>query len=231
MRIEEFEKEYQVREFQAKSGVQKTELSWKFKQASHFLIFVYDSRYPFALEEAVEMLEAERIADVDIVESRSSDNVYRKENGKFQLFCIREKEFVQNKKTMSIAAQQLKKSIPYEISVFSCDYDEDAEELSVFLPERPEDNKQYIPVKIVPEITYEKKFLSKNTTCILKILPKLEDYKDGAIMYHVEGVRADIPLSAASLGRELYISVPAKDSVTVRIREEYKKYYKKSEGK
>ena len=55
MRIEDFEREYQIREFQVKSQRLQTELSWKFKTASHFLVFIYDSRYEFEIEEAVEM--------------------------------------------------------------------------------------------------------------------------------------------------------------------------------
>ena len=59
MQIRDFEREYQIREFQVKSQRLQTELSWKFKTASHFLVFIYDSRYEFEIEEAVEMLEEE----------------------------------------------------------------------------------------------------------------------------------------------------------------------------
>ena len=55
MQIRDFEREYQIREFQVKSQRLQTELSWKFKTASHFLVFIYDSRYEFEIEEAVEM--------------------------------------------------------------------------------------------------------------------------------------------------------------------------------
>lgn len=225
MRVEGYNEDYRIKEFRAKSHNTHTELSWRFKEASHFLIFIYDSRYEFDPKPTIEQLKKEGITDQMVVNSRSKDNIYERENGKFKLFCLREKEFVQDKKTYIIPSQKLKKGIPYEISVFACDYD--SGELTVFLPKDKKENLQYIPVVIQPEIRYEKKLFSKNTTCILK-LPSLEDYKDGAIMYHVENVRADFPLSAGCLGRELYISVPGKDTVAVRIREEYKKYYKKA---
>ena len=61
MRIEDFEREYQIREFQVKSQRLQTELSWKFKSASHFLVFIYDSRYEFDIEEAAGKLEEEGI--------------------------------------------------------------------------------------------------------------------------------------------------------------------------
>ena len=48
MRIEDFEREYQIREFQVKSQRLQTELSWKFKSASHFLVFIYDDRWYLA---------------------------------------------------------------------------------------------------------------------------------------------------------------------------------------
>ena len=47
-------------------------------------------------------------------------------------------------------------------------------------------------------------------------------------MYHVENVKADFPLPEGCLGRELYIAVPGRDTLSVRIREEYRNYYKKA---
>ena len=100
MRIEDFEREYQIREFQVKSQRLQTELSWKFKSASHFLVFIYDSRYEFDIEEAAGKLEEEGITDKEIATGKAKTNLYPRENGKFQLYCVREKEFVQDKKTM-----------------------------------------------------------------------------------------------------------------------------------
>ena len=50
---------------------------------------------------------------------------------------------------------------------------------------------------------------------------------NGAIMYHVDGISVDFPLAQGCLGKELVIVIPAKSEVSIRIREEYKKYYKK----
>ena len=130
MRIEDFEREYQIREFQVKSQRLQTELSWKFKTASHFLVFIYDSRYEFEIEEAVEMLEEEGITDKEIATGKPKTNLYPRENGKFQLYCVREKEFV---KAMYIDEPDilLKKGIPYEISIYCCEYEAEIEELSL----------------------------------------------------------------------------------------------------
>lgn len=227
MRIEEYKEEYQIREFKVRSQNAQTVLSWKFKKASHFLIFMYDCRYEFNLEVAIKLLEKEDISDYKIVNSRSKDQIYDKGNGKFKLFCLREKEFLQGNKSFVIPSQELKKGIPYEICIYPCCYSSAMEELTVFSPKEKRENVQYIPVVIQPEIRYEKKLFTKQVTCIL-VLPRLEDYKDGAIMYHIEGVRTDFPLSAECLGKELFISVPNKDALTVRIREEYKNYYRKA---
>lgn len=132
MRIEDFEREYQIREFQVKSQRLQTELSWKFKSASHFLVFIYDSRYEFDIEEAAGKLEEEGITDKEIATGKAKTNLYPRENGKFQLYCVREKEFVQDKKTMILPGQKMKKGIPYEISIFCCEYDSEFEELRVF---------------------------------------------------------------------------------------------------
>ena len=71
MRIEDFEREYQIREFQVKSQRLQTELSWKFKSASHFW-YSYDSRYEFDIESR---REAGRrgITDKEIATGKSED--------------------------------------------------------------------------------------------------------------------------------------------------------------
>lgn len=227
MRIEQYNEDYQIREFQVRSQNAQTVLAWKFKKASHFLIFMYDCRYEFNLERAVELLGREEISDHKIVNSKSKDQIYAKETGKFKLFCVREREFLQGNKTFIIPSQELRKGIPYELSVYPCFYDSEAQELSIFLQRNKHENVQYIPVAIHPDIRYEQKLFSKQVTCILT-LPHLEDYKEGAIMYHVEGIRTDFPLPAECLGKELYINVPGKDTLTVRIRDEYKNYYRKA---
>ena len=58
-------------------------------------------------------------------------------------------------------------------------------------------------------------------------LPMLEDYKDGAILYHIDGVAFDFPLPQSCLGRELTVVVPRQSKVSIRIREEDKIYYRK----
>lgn len=226
MTIEEYREEYQIREFLVKKQNNRTMLSWRFKKGSHFLIFMYDSRYEFQLDAAVSLLEDTGITDREIVNNRSVNQLYNKENGKFKVFCLREKEFVQNGKIYTVPAAEERKGIPYEIRLFVCNYDVDEEELYIYKPEKKE-NLQYIPVVVKPEIRYEKKLFSRQATCVLK-LPRLEDYKDGAMMYHIDGVSGDFPLPASCLGRELYIQVPEIDSVTVRIRDEFKKFYRKA---
>lgn len=226
MKIEACEREYMIRELQIRNQRLQLELSWKFKRASHFLVFVYDCDYQFDIKTVVQELEKKGISDQDIVSGRFMREINVQDKGILHMNCIREKEFVQNGKTMTISSQILKKGIPYTISIFSCNYEADKAELHVYLPETMEDNQQYVPVIVQPEISYTKKFFDKSTTCILKI-SRVDEYKDGAIMYHINGCTDDIPLSAESLGRELYIQVPPQKCVEVRIREEYKKYYKK----
>ena len=99
---------------------------------------------------------------------------------------------------------------------------------SSFLTREPEKfKKPNSPVQREHIVEYIKKWFSKQVICILK-LPTLESYTDGAIMYHVENVKADFPLPEGCLGRELYIAVPGRDTLSVRIREEYRNYYKKA---
>jgi hypothetical protein len=227
MKIRDCSEEYRIREFRVRRQNAQTVLTWRFRNATHFLLFMYDSQYAFDLEEAVGQLEKAKIADARIASVKSGDQIFEKGNERCKLFCLREREFLKEDKCFTIPFQEIKKGIPYEIRLFACNYDSASQELSVFRPSDPDENLQYIPVIIQPEIQYIKKWFSKQVICILK-LPTLESYTDGAIMYHVENVKADFPLPEGCLGRELYIAVPGRDTLSVRIREEYRNYYKKA---
>ena len=59
-------------------------------------------------------------------------------------------------------------------------------------------------------------------------LPKLEEYRDGAIMYHVEGVRADIPVVCRLSGKRIvYPGAFQRQCDGTGSVKEYRKCYKK----
>lgn len=225
MIIENSRKEYQIRELTVKKESGAICLNWRFKEGSHFLICLYDSRKELKLETIFAELEENGQSDDTIVHS-TQKQIYAKGNGSLKVFCLREKEFVQNNKSFVLPAGELKKGIPYSIAVYVCNYDANEEILHVYEAQKDE-NICFFPVTITADITYRKKLFSKQKQCILR-LPRLEDYKDGAIMYHVQGISEDFPLPAACLGKGMIIMIPKGAEVSIHIRDEYKKYYRKA---
>ncbi len=224
MKIRKYTPDYQMREFNLKKEGHALQIGWRFKQGTHFLIFVYDSRYEFELLPAIEKVTGSIGDDEKIVFHDSKHPVYA-DMDEFKVFCCTEKEFLQRRRTYLLQESELKRGVPYTISVYVCEYEESEKVLNVI---EPEDNTNvlYVPVMVIPEITYKNKIFSSYKECILR-LPMLEKYNEGAIMYHIDGVRTDFPLPGKCLGRDLSIMIPKDANLMVRIREEYKKYYKK----
>lgn len=225
MRIKAFDPAYQMREVAIKKENREIHLNWRFKEATHFLIFLYDSRREFVLERALKEIAESGLTDEDIVHSPQK-KVYSGKNG-LKVFCIREREFVKNGKKFSIMANEAKRGVPCTIEVYVCRYDEDE---GLYVYESPGgENAVFLPITVEPEIRYKKiGFLpgNKRRICILR-LPYIEGYRDGAIMYHIDGIETDFPLASGCLGKDIVIVIPAKSEVHIRIREEYRKYYKK----
>ncbi len=224
MKIKEYTPDYQMREFNLKKDGDAVQIGWRFKRGTHFLIFVYDSRYEFELSSAMKKVAESMGDDEQIIFHSSKHPVYADPN-EFKVFCCTEKEFLQRKRTYLLQESELKRGVPYTIRVHVCEYEESQKELNV-IETGDNTNVLYVPVIVNPEITYKNKIFSNYKECILR-LPMLENYKEGAIMYHISGVRTDFPLPEKCLGRNLSIMIPKDEELTVHIREEYNKYYKK----
>jgi len=223
MKVRKYSAEYQTREFSLTREEKNVQINWKFKEGSHFLIFVYDSRYVFSLKPALEKAAKAVGSDEKIIFCDSRRPVYEENNG-FKMFCCSEREFLSNKKSYFMPAGELKKGVPYTISVYVCDYDDKKKVLQVVEPEG-EQNVLHVPVMVHPEINYKTKAFSKQKECFLR-LPSLESYKEGAIMYHVDPPGIDYPLPERCLGKVLSVMVPKEAEVSVRIRREYEEFYK-----
>ncbi|MDE6201931.1 MAG: hypothetical protein K2G19_00475, partial [Lachnospiraceae bacterium] len=226
MRIKSVDLAYQIREMGIKKEGREIHINWRFKEATHFLVFLYDSRREFVLEEVLREIAESGLTDEDIVHSPQK-KVYSGKKDSLKVFCVREKEFVKNGKKFSIMANEAKRGVPCTIAVYVCRYDEEEGGLSVYEPSGRE-NEVFLPITIEPEIRYKKVGLlpgNKKRMCILR-LPYIEEYRDGAIMYHIDGIETDFPLPSGCLGKDIVIMIPVKSEVCIRIREEYRKYYK-----
>lgn len=225
MKRAEYNMEFQINKFDVNKEQNETVLKWQYIEADYFLVFINDGTYEFDLENALNEMREADIEDSTIVRSMSDEQLYTVENSKFRVFCISEKEFAHSQKKYVVPRSGMKRNISYEVRVYACSYS-NAEGLTVFDAKKDE-NVRFIQAPVYCDINISKKFLKKNYTCTLKV-QKLDDYKDGAVMYHVDGVDADFPLPANCLGREMVIMLPSNRNVNIRIKDEYKKYYRKN---
>lgn len=214
---------YQIRELEHKKNMGMVIFSWRFKEATDFLVFIYDSRQEFNLITSKEIIEEAGFSDHDIINSTKKIIPLRK-NGTLKMMHISRREFLNNNRRLQLPVNEFKKNIPYGISVYACNYMEDKKKIYIYQAVL-EDNTCFLPVLINADIQYKKMPFSKDKLCIL-YLPVIDGYKDGAIMYHVSGIVPDFPLPQQCLGRELAITIPKQSEVSIRIQEKYKKYYK-----
>lgn len=222
MIIEKEHPDYQIRGLTYRKEAGSIRLHWRYKEATDFLIFLYDGRQTFDLAAACEEITALGLSDADLLEQARKLLPVGKD-AFWKLAHIRKAEFVRDGKCFVLSAQELKKDVPYGICVFACTFDTETKEIYIYQSDTQE-NTCYLPIKIKAEIRYKMRLFSKEKYCMLR-LPQMEDYKDGAILYHIDGVASDFPLPQSCMGRELAIVIPRRAQVSIRIREEDKKYY------
>lgn len=219
MIIEQMTRDHIVRELTYSREAGTIRLRWRYKEASDFLVFLYDGRQKFDLEAV-----CAELSDAGYDDAQLTGQTKRFQPAGNDACCrlayIRKAEFQREGRSFSFPASELKKDRPYGMSVYACVPDDG---LRVF-PTGLQHNTCYFPVKIKADIRYRTRLFSKEKYCVLR-LPQMEDYADGLIRYHVEGASCDIPLPQSCLGRELIIRIPRKSRVSIRIQEAYKKYY------
>lgn len=223
MRVEEFDRDYQITEYKMEPKGGEIRLSWGYKKATHFIVLVYDARRGADLEALARKMEE---GEIDWSGPGLADGV---SDEAVKVFLCTETMFRNKGQSYTIPAGAVKGKVPYGISVFPGMYDKTEKCMHIYRPKDPEQNTRFWQAKLSCRIRYEKNFFlnffSKEKLCVLW-LEEVPDYDDGALMYHVEGVGILYPLPESCLGKELYISVPKGRSVEVRVAEDYKKYYK-----
>ena len=225
MTIENEHPDYQIRNLTCKKEAGCYRFSWKYKEAAGFLIFFFDCRRLFDLKEAPKQMQAAGLKDAKV--TGSAKKLLAAGNGwdSFKVAYLTKTDFVRDAKSFLLPVQELQKDVPYGICVYACGSDPDTREIRLY-PMHSEENRCCLPVKIKPEIRYQRKLFSKDRFCILR-LPRITDYRDGAVLYHVDGASSDVPLPQSCMDKELVIVVPKTANVSIKIREEDKKYYKK----
>lgn len=222
MIIERTHPDYEIRGLTYRKEAGNIRLRWRYKEAAEFLVFLYDSRQDFSLQAACEEIAAAGFSDAEIWDAARKLLPIGKDSF-WKLTHRKKAEFVRDGRCMNLAASELKKEVPYGISVFACTFDTEAEQLHIY-EAGTQENTCFLPVKVKVELRYKMRPFSKEKYCMLR-LPRIDDYRDGAILYHVDGVDSDFPLPQSCMGRELTIVIPRRAQVSIRIREEDKKYY------
>lgn len=222
MIIESHEKDYQVKDYSMKRAGGEIVLKWKYSRGTHFFVLLYDGRREVDLQELAQEMEDMGLDDRTLLQ-KSGHNVYTTE--KVKLFLFREREFVQNGESCTIPGGEIRHGVPYGVSVFIGEYEKEEWTMHLYQVKDPDINTRFVPVKLEPKIEYKKKMFAKEKLCVLHV-PYLQDYVDGALQYHVDGVRMTYPLPASCLDKNLYIEIPREASVTLRVADKYKKYYR-----
>lgn len=224
MKVEGFDKSYQVKDYTMKRAGGEIAMRWKYARGTHFFVLLYDSRRDVDLGEIVREMEEEGLDDQAVLR-KNGHHIYTTRDEKGKVFLFREREFVNNGQCCSIPGGEVRRSVPYGVSVFIGEYDRAEGVMHLYEAGDREANTQFIPVKLEVQIRYKQKLFAKEKLCILHV-PGLPEYTDGALQYHVDGVRTNFPLPAGCLGRDLFLTIPKDASVAVRVADPYKKYYR-----
>lgn len=222
MIIESHEKDYQVKDYSMKRAGGEIVLKWKYSRGTHFFVLLYDGRKEVDIQELAREMEETGLDDRTLLQ-KSGHNVYTTD--KVKLFLFREREFVQNGESCTIPGGEIRHGVPYGVSVFIGEYEKEEWTMHLYQVKDPGINTRFVPVKLEPKIEYKKKMFAKEKLCVLQV-PYLQDYVDGALQYHVDGVRMTYPLPACCLDKNIYIEIPRDATVALRVADKYKKFYR-----
>ncbi len=224
MEIAGFDREYQIEDLTIRRAGRETNLEWRYKRGTHFLVVLYDGGRQAELTDLIYGMEQNGMDDAAAV-AGDGGKIYMSADETVKVFLLRETRFAKSSYVWTIPAAEIRRGIPYEISVFAAVYDKLCTVLHIYPASAPENNTQYIPVSVRPEIRYKRQIFSREKICVLHI-PYLQGYMDGALEYYIDTVGMGYPLPASCMGRYLAIAVPKAASVCVRAADHCKKYYR-----
>lgn len=235
MVVESGQQDYEIRELSCSREAGVIRLRWRFKKATDFFIFVYDSRQTeaFHLEEALKELAAgctEEADDTAVIDCAKKLYAPGKDSS-WKMMHRTKAEFMRDGRSLAIPANELAKNVPYGISVFACCFKAREDNgtgvpqknvLHVYLSALGE-NTCFVPVRVRAQLRYKTRLFSREKYGLL-YLPRIADYRDGAVLYHVDGADFDVPLPQSCLGRELVIALPKQAQASLHVREADRKY-------
>ncbi len=115
----------------------------------------------FDLKEAPKQMQAAGLKDAKV--TGSAKKLLAAGNGwdSFKVAYLTKTDFVRDAKSFLLPVQELQKDVPYGICVYACGSDPDTREIRLY-PMHSEENRCCLPVKIKPEIRYQRKLFSKD---------------------------------------------------------------------
>ncbi len=197
---------------------------WKYKQGNYFMIVVTSAANDVSLEHVVSLLEERNLTDEEIFSSHSGP-VYSSQKELYKIYVVKETSFRKKNLTWNISNQELMQRMPYSITVYNCECDKEAGEYSVY-DTKDGMNMVYIPCTIAYSCDVKRGGLlgiGGGYYAILNVRVT-EGFKDGDLAYRANGV--DIPLTARSLGRDLYIALEDSAKPTLRANSSASKLYR-----
>lgn len=224
MEMADFDRDYQIENLTIRRVGRETSLEWRYKRGTHFLVLLYDSRRQVELSDLIYGIEQKGIDDAAAV-AKGGGKIYMSADEAIKVFLLQETRFAKSSYAWMIPAAEIRRGIPYGVSVFTMVYERVRGVLHIYPASAPEDNTQYIAVNVRPEIRYKRQAFLREKTCILHI-PYLQGYTDGALEYFIDTVGIGYPLPASCMGQQLVITVPEDGTLYVRAADHCKKYYR-----
>lgn len=195
-------------------------LSWKYAQRRNsFMIHACNARVNLDVKDVIKEWNESNVA----ISWGGHEPAYvLKEKDRGIVFCCKEEDFRKFNGKMILPEVLFDQGIPYVLHVYLCNYDEGNRELSVY--RGTGQNYCYLPVEITAFIREKKQWFSQYKDCFVSV-PSIPEYKSGAFLYQISGMRYPYPIPEKCLNREFYIQLPKESQVTIKVSDEFQKLY------
>jgi len=233
MIVREQNKDYIIRDLKSENDdIKEVALHWRFKLGTYFLIVVSNAVKNISLHDINSKLNEEGINDSRFFNNQSN-KIYEspeKEDG-LKVFFLKAVVFEKNHSIWRLHKQELAARMPYKISIYACERDEETGELIVYESSETDTNKYYIPLSLGYRVNVKAAGLINRRFYAELLIEKPDMYSDGSIVYRIRNKNIVIPLPYTALGRRMYISLEENVPPIVDVIDEAKGIYNVYERK
>ncbi len=227
MKVRDYSEDYTIKNLEARKETGKIILTWTYRQGSHFLICFHDRKKEMDIDGICSILNEEEIKDSAFGSSEALKPVVMQ--NQTQIYFVGRNVYEnlrQSSKGYYVDCKNLTADIAYGIQVYACNYENG--KLTVFRPKKDE-HRCCIPVSVRCQFQYKDQLFRPTKICTM-LISKIDGYQDGAVTYRVEGLDGgyvpEIPVPGSILGKKMFIKIPRKAEIRVKVAESYKNYFK-----